>query len=72
MQITYTSDLAMALSWGLIAGATSVLPYWYFVFFLGVLVHRVSRNEIYCAEKYGDLWREYTALVPYSFIPGVI
>ena len=62
----------MALSWGLIAGFDSVLPYWYFAFFLVVLVHRVSRNERYCAQKYGPLWEEYCTRVPYCFIPGLV
>eukprot|EP00892_Ulva_mutabilis_P004519 jgi/Ulvmu1/2439/UM134_0021.1 len=71
-KVTYTADLAMALSWGLITGAGSVLPYWYFAFFLVVLLHRVSRNERYCSQKYGPLWEEYCARVPYCFIPGII
>lgn len=69
---TYTADLAMALSWGLIAGAASPLPYWYPAFFTVVLVHRVTRNEAYCAAKYGALWEEYCARVPYCFFPGII
>ncbi|GAN06763.1 ERG4/ERG24 ergosterol biosynthesis protein [Mucor ambiguus] len=67
----YTADLMMAISWGLITGFSSFLPYFYFCFFLLVLVHRVSRDMERCAIKYGQDWVEYCGRVPYIFIPYV-
>ncbi|KAL9554598.1 hypothetical protein MBANPS3_002740 [Mucor bainieri] len=67
----YTADLMMAISWGLITGFSSFLPYFYFCFFLFVLVHRVSRDMERCANKYGQDWVEYCRRVPYIFIPYV-
>lgn len=67
----YTADLVMALTWGLITGFGSFLPYFYFCFFVFVLTHRVSRDMERCAKKYGDDWVEYCRRVPYIFIPYV-
>ncbi|KAF7729579.1 hypothetical protein EC973_004254 [Apophysomyces ossiformis] len=67
----YTADLVMALSWGLITGYGSFLPYFYFTFFICVLTHRVSRDMERCAKKYGKDWDKYCERVPYIFIPYV-
>ncbi|KAI8582192.1 hypothetical protein K450DRAFT_229485 [Umbelopsis ramanniana AG] len=67
----YTADLVMALSWGLITGFGSFLPYFYVCFFLVVLTHRVSRDMERCAKKYGKDWDRYCERVPYIFIPYV-
>ncbi|KAI7904016.1 ergosterol biosynthesis ERG4/ERG24 [Cokeromyces recurvatus] len=67
----YTADLMMSISWGLITGFSSFLPYFYFCFFFCVLVHRVSRDMERCAQKYGADWEEYCRRVPYIFIPYV-
>jgi len=67
----YTADLMMALSWGLICGSDSMLPYFYVTFFLFVLVHRVARDTHKCEKKYGKDWECYCQIVPYVFIPYV-
>ncbi|KAJ1917673.1 C-24(28) sterol reductase [Mycoemilia scoparia] len=67
----YTADLLMALSWGLICGFESFFPYYYLVFFLIALVHRVTRDDERCAVKYGDDWKKYHSMVPYKFFPGI-
>lgn len=71
-KIHYTADLVMALSWGMITGFGSFIPYFYVTFFVCVLVHRVSRDIERCSKKYGDDWKEYCKQVPYIFIPGLI
>ncbi|KAJ3150930.1 C-24(28) sterol reductase [Geranomyces variabilis] len=70
-KIHYTADLTMALSWGLICGFGSFIPYFYVVFFTAVLVHRVTRDMERCKRKYGADWEEYCKRVPYIFIPGI-
>ncbi|RCI00618.1 hypothetical protein CU097_015810 [Rhizopus azygosporus] len=67
----YTADLMMSLSWGLITGFSSFLPYFYFTFFLCVLTHRARRDMERCANKYGKDWERYCERVPYIFIPYV-
>mmetsp|Transcript_21019 Transcript_21019/g.45826 ORF Transcript_21019/g.45826 Transcript_21019/m.45826 type:complete len:520 (+) Transcript_21019:79-1638(+) len=70
-KIHYTADLVMALSWGLVTGAGSGIPYFYFFFFTTVLIHRVSRDIELCKEKYGKDWDDYCKIVPYIFVPGI-
>ena len=70
-KIHYTADLVMALSWGLITGFDSYIPYFYVAFFTAVLVHRVGRDHVHCKEKYGADFDEYCRQVPYIFIPFV-
>jgi len=70
-KINYTADWFQSLSWGLVVGTASPIPYFYSVFFLVVLVHRCSRDFERCAKKYGEDWKKYCEIVPYKFIPGV-
>eukprot|EP01117_Protostelium_nocturnum_P020722 TRINITY_DN948_c0_g1_i1.p1 TRINITY_DN948_c0_g1~~TRINITY_DN948_c0_g1_i1.p1 ORF type:complete len:473 (-),score=169.00 TRINITY_DN948_c0_g1_i1:119-1537(-) len=67
----YTADLLMALCWGMITGVQSFLPYFYLVFFIAVLVHRVVRDNERCHKKYGKDWEAYVQTVPYIFVPYV-
>lgn len=67
----YTADLLQSLSWGLMCGFGSFLPYFYVCFFTCVLTHRVSRDMERCAKKYGKDWDTYCERVPYIFIPYV-
>jgi|EP00970_Alexandrium_tamarense_P008905 delta24(24(1))-sterol reductase len=70
-KIHYTADLVMALSWGLITGFDSYIPYFYVCFFTVVLAHRVRRDHLRCKEKYGKDFEEYCRQVPYIFIPFI-
>ena len=40
----YVADWIMSLTWGLCQGTCSPIPYFYSVFFIAVLVHRVGRD----------------------------
>ena len=70
-KIHYTCDIVMALCWGLCCGFQHFLPYFYFVFFLGMILHRAARDDHKCSEKYGEDWVKYIQTVPHLFIPGV-
>jgi delta24(24(1))-sterol reductase len=67
----YAGDLMMTLSWGLITGFGSVLPWIYVSFFVGMLLHRRVRDETRCAQKYKKDWETYTALVPWAIFPYI-
>jgi len=67
----YSADLVMSLTWGLVIGAASPIPYFYPLFFVTVLTHRCGRDFERCAIKYGKDWERYCAVVPYRFIPYV-
>jgi delta14-sterol reductase/lamin-B receptor len=71
-KINYTGDWIMGLSWCLLCGFESIVPYFYAIYFCILLIHRSERDDHMCHVKYGDDWIEYKKIVPYRFIPGVI
>jgi delta14-sterol reductase/lamin-B receptor len=70
-KINYTGDYIMGLTYSLLCGFNSLVPYYYAVYFAVLLIHRSTRDDHQCHEKYGDDWIEYKRLVPYVFIPGI-
>lgn len=68
-KIHYTCDLFFAVSWGLITGFKSPFPWFYSVFFAGMIIHRARRDIERCRKVYGEAWAEYERRVPYLFIP---
>lgn len=71
-KINYTGDYLMGLTYSLLCGVQSIVPYYYAIYFAILLIHRSIRDDVLCQEKYGDDWQEYKRLVPYRFIPGVV
>jgi delta24(24(1))-sterol reductase len=71
-KIHYTADIIMASCWCLSTGFLAFLPYFYVMFFTGMIIHRYNRDMHTCARKYGKDWDAYCAKVPYAFIPGLI
>lgn len=61
----------MGLSWCMVCGFESIVPYYYAIYFAILLVHRSIRDDHMCQEKYGDDWDKYKAVVPYRFVPGL-
>lgn len=70
-KINYTGDWLVSLSWCLLCGFSSPIPYFHAVYFFILLVHRAIRDDHMCFEKYGSDWTEYKKHVPYLFIPYV-
>ncbi|KAI4266308.1 MAG: hypothetical protein LQ337_008830 [Flavoplaca oasis] len=68
-KLHYTADMYFALSWALITGFSSPLPWFYPVFFFIMISHRAYRDIQKCEAKYGEAWEEYKRQVPYLFIP---
>ena len=69
-KMQYTGDILMALCWGLACGFKSSLPYFYFLFFTSMIIHRQMRDEARCSKKYGEYWQEYIDTVPNVFVPS--
>ncbi|KAM5138676.1 delta(14)-sterol reductase TM7SF2 isoform 2-T2 [Mantella aurantiaca] len=67
----YLGDLIMALAWSLPCGVSHILPYFYVIYFTGLLVHREARDEHQCLKKYGLAWQEYCRRVPYRIFPYI-
>lgn len=69
--MNYTGDLLMGLAWCLPCGVQSIIPYFYFVYFTTLLLHRERRDEDKCKNKYGKDWDRYCSIVPYRIVPFV-
>ncbi|KAF7370547.1 hypothetical protein MSAN_00686900 [Mycena sanguinolenta] len=67
----YVADWVMSFCWGAIIGTATPIPYFYSVFFITVLVHRVGRDFERCSIKYGKDWERYCQVVQAKFIPGI-
>ncbi|XP_034555560.1 delta(14)-sterol reductase LBR [Notolabrus celidotus] len=67
----YLGDLMMALAWSLPCGFSHLLPWYYMIYFIILLVHRDSRDMSNCRRKYGSAWDEYCRTVRYRIIPCV-
>ncbi|KAI5819076.1 ergosterol biosynthesis ERG4/ERG24 [Pyronema omphalodes] len=70
-KVHYTADFFQMMSWGLICGFASPLPWFLPSFFMAMILHRAKRDTDRCAAKYGPAWEEYKRQVPYLFIPYV-
>jgi Delta14-sterol reductase len=71
-KINYLGDWIMGLTWCLVCGFDSLVPYYYAIYFGILLVHRSVRDDHMCQLKYGDDWNAYKKIVPYRFIPGIV
>ncbi|CAB4290262.1 unnamed protein product [Prunus armeniaca] len=64
----YLGDLLLALSFSLPCGISSLVPYFYTIYLLILLIWRERRDEARCAEKYKEIWAEYRRLVPWRIL----
>lgn len=69
--LNYLGDLMMALAWCLPCLFESPLPYFYFIYFLILLIHRERRDHNMCHQKYGEDWERYCDRVPWRILPYV-
>ncbi len=67
----YMGDMMMALAWCMACGFGSVVPYFYVIYFVPLLIDRERRDHAMCQRKYGDDWDRYCEKVPYRIIPFV-
>jgi len=70
-KINYTGDWIMGLSWCLLCGVDSIVPYFYAIYFAILLLHRAVRDDHACEKKYAHDWEEYKKIVKYRFVPGL-
>ncbi|KAJ7585374.1 7-dehydrosterol-delta 7-reductase [Mycena floridula] len=67
----YIADIILSFAMCAPCGTKDILPYAYFIFMTGLLIHRSIRDEDRCSKKYGKDWDLYKAQVPYALIPGI-
>lgn len=65
----YLGDLLLALSFSLPCGTSSLVPYFYPIYLVILLIWRERRDEARCAAKYREIWVEYCRLVPWRILP---
>lgn len=68
-KLNYTGEITVYLSFALCAGFASLRPYALPLWLLSLLVHRASRDEARCREKYGPLWEEYCKRATFRMFP---
>jgi 7-dehydrocholesterol reductase len=68
----YVPELAGTFFWSVPALFQNASPYFYVVFLTVLLLDRAFRDDIRCAQKYGDYWQQYCELVPYKIVPFVL
>lgn len=67
--INYTGDWLMGLAWCLPTGFQSIVPYFYAIYFLALLLHRDRRDDHACRLKYGKDWDKFCGIVKYRMFP---
>ncbi|XP_020700557.1 delta(14)-sterol reductase isoform X2 [Dendrobium catenatum] len=67
----YLGDLLLALSFSLPCGASSVIPYFYPIYLLILLIWRERRDDSRCSHKYKEIWADYCEHVPWRIFPYV-
>lgn len=67
----YFGDLLGCLAYSLTCGVDHLLPWFYFIYMIILLTHRVFRDHVRCKEKYGKFWDEYCRKVPYKIVPYI-
>lgn len=67
--LNYLFEILGALCWALPSGASSIVPYLYVLYLVGLLLHRSYRDEEKCSAKYGHFWKQYRDLVKCQMVP---
>jgi Ergosterol biosynthesis ERG4/ERG24 family len=70
--VNYLGEILMATGLTIALGRPDVWTTWlYPLYYAALLVPRQIDDDRRCAAKYGPLWKEYCARVPYRIVPGV-
>nr|XP_002126360.1 delta(14)-sterol reductase-like [Ciona intestinalis] len=67
----YLGEIVVGLAWSLACGFNHLLPWFYPIFVIGLLLHRAIRDDVRCREKHGKMWKVYCERVKYRVIPYV-
>jgi 7-dehydrocholesterol reductase len=67
----YIPEIGAAFCWSVPALFSNFSPYFYVCFLAILLCDRAFRDDIRCAKKYGEYWKQYCKLVPYKIVPCI-
>lgn len=71
--VNYVGEIFEAVGIALAVGypVTTLLPWLYPLYYVGLLTARERDDDQRCRQKYGALWEEYCRQVPYRLVPFV-
>jgi protein-S-isoprenylcysteine O-methyltransferase Ste14 len=69
--INYLGEILMALALAFASDYTSLLPYLYPLYYVGLMIQRQRVDDDICSQKYGQLWQQYCTQVPWRIIPYI-
>jgi delta14-sterol reductase len=71
--VNYLGEVLMAIGLAIPGGwsSGSVLPWLYPLYYVVLLISREKEDYTRCKQKYGKLWEEYVAQVPWKIVPYV-
>jgi protein-S-isoprenylcysteine O-methyltransferase Ste14 len=70
--INYLGEILMATGIMLCVGQYFVIwPWLYLIYYVALLFPRQADDDKRCANKYGELWKQYVKKVPYKIIPYI-
>ncbi|MGK5627835.1 DUF1295 domain-containing protein [Streptomyces sp. URMC 123] len=70
-KLNYTGELLVYLSWTLLCGTESLLPYAVVLWLLLLFAHRAHRDDKRCRAKYGELWERYCRTARFRMLPFI-
>lgn len=65
----YVGDLLISLAMCLTCGFNHILPYFYIIYMIILLIHRIWRDDARCKGKYGKYWDDYGKVVKWKLLP---
>jgi delta14-sterol reductase len=70
-KLNYTGEIMVYVSWTLLTGFQSFVPWLLPGWLFCLLVHRAWRDEQRCAAKYGPLWEQYRQRARFRMFPFI-
>ncbi len=67
----YVGDLLLSLAMCMTCGVDHILPYFYIIYMMILLLQRIERDHQRCKQKYGVFWDQYVEKVPAKLIPYI-
>lgn len=68
-KLNYTGEITVYLSWALLSGFVSPVPFLLPLWLFCLLTHRAWRDDQKCREKYGAAWEAYCQKARFRMIP---